>query len=52
MAKSNRKRKNGKVKKFNPKSKIGYRIAGYDAYSQKDVDRNNRLAMIEMVSKK
>ena len=46
------KRKNGNVKKLNPKSKLGYRISGYDVYSQADIDRNNRLAMIEMASNK
>lgn len=51
MSKSNNKRKNGKVKKFNPRSKVGYRISGYDVYTQKDVDRNNRLAMIDMVAR-
>lgn len=51
MAKSNNKRKNGKTKKFNPKSKSGHRISGYDVYTQRDIDRNNKLAMIEIATK-
>ena len=51
MAKSKNKRKNGKTKRFNPASKIGYRIAGYDTYTQADIDRNNRLALIDMATK-
>ncbi|AUR92791.1 hypothetical protein NVP1177O_26 [Vibrio phage 1.177.O._10N.286.45.E10] len=51
MPNSKNKRKNGRTKNFNPKSKSCHRISGYDVYTQRDIDRNNRLAMIDMASK-
>lgn len=51
MPASKNKRKSGKVKKFNSQSNLRAEIAGYNVLTQKQIDHNNKMAMIDIVSK-